>query len=171
MVLILGRISLLIIAVLGVHKALSLQYLYPASATQRYGLQSSHVTTESAASLDILLDQRTHFRALVAEAEALFGGPRYDHYDLLLSLGDAIDHYTLEHFESSENRLPDHGLSDPRILRTTASMIPHEYAHSWNGKYRTPEGLNIRTYPGPDEGISRLGLRRPHRLADFCCYG
>jgi predicted metalloprotease with PDZ domain len=110
------------------------------------------VTTESAASLDIPSDQRTHFRALVAEAEALFGGPRYDHYDLLLSLGDSIDHYTLEHFESSENRLPDHGLSDPRILRTTASMIPHEYAHSWNGKYRTPEGLNIRTYQDPMKG-------------------
>jgi predicted metalloprotease with PDZ domain len=110
------------------------------------------VTTESAASMDIPSDQRTHFRALVAEAEALFGGPRYDHYDLLLSLGDSIDHYTLEHFESSENRLPDHGLSDPRILRTTASMIPHEYAHSWNGKYRTPEGLNIRTYQDPMKG-------------------
>jgi len=110
------------------------------------------VTTESAASLDIPSDQRTHFRALVAEAEALFGGPRYDHYDLLLSLGDSIDHYTLEHFESSENRLPDHGLSDPRILRTTASMMPHEYAHSWNGKYRTPEGLNIRTYQDPMKG-------------------
>ena len=110
------------------------------------------VTTESAASLDIPSDQRTHFRALVAEAEALFGGPRYDHYDLLLSLGDAIDHYTLEHFQSSENRLPDHGLSDPRILRTTASMMPHEYAHSWNGKYRTPEGLNIRTYQDPMKG-------------------
>ena len=110
------------------------------------------VTTESAASLDIPSDQRTHFRALVAEAEALFGGPRYDHYDLLLSLGDSIDHYTLEHFESSENRLPDHGLSDPRILRTTASMMPHEYAHSWNGKYRTPEGLSIRTYQDPMKG-------------------
>ncbi|MDP9064742.1 MAG: M61 family peptidase, partial [Pseudomonadota bacterium] len=36
-----------------------------------------------------------------------------------------------------------------RILLTTASMIPHEYIHSWNGKYRTPSGLDISTYQDP----------------------
>jgi predicted metalloprotease with PDZ domain len=110
------------------------------------------VTTESAASINLPQDQIAHFKSLVKEAEALFNGPRYQHYDLLLSLGDSIDHYTLEHLESSENRLPDHGLSDPRIIRTTAGMIPHEYTHSWNGKYRTPEGLDIKTYQDPMKG-------------------
>jgi len=110
------------------------------------------VSTESAESLNIPPEQAAHFSRLVAEAEAVFGGSRYPHYDLLLTLGDAIDHYTLEHFESSENRLPDHGLSDSRILLTTASMIPHEYVHSWNGKYRTPSGLDISTYQDPMKG-------------------
>ena len=86
---------------------------------------------------------------MVAETEAEFGGPRYTKYNLQISLGDAIDHYTLEHFESSENRLPSTGLSDPRVLLTTATMIPHEYIHSWNGKYRTPVGLDITTYQDP----------------------
>ena len=107
------------------------------------------ISAESAAGLNISPEQAAHFTRLVAEAEALFAGPRYGHYNLLLSLGDAIDHYTLEHFESSENRLPDHGLLDPRILLTTASMIPHEYIHSWNGKYRPPSGLDITTYQDP----------------------
>ena len=107
------------------------------------------ITTETAESLNIPSEQAANFTHLVAEAEALFDGSRYEHYNLLLSLGDSIDHYTLEHLQSSENRLPDHGLSDKRILFTTASMIPHEYIHAWNGKYRTPSGLDIKTYQDP----------------------
>ena len=107
------------------------------------------ISSATAEGLDLSAKQIDNFKRLVAEAEALFDGPRYQHYNLLLSLGDDIDHYTLEHFESSENRLPGKGLLDARILFTTASMIPHEYIHSWNGKYHTPSGLDIRTYQDP----------------------
>jgi predicted metalloprotease with PDZ domain len=107
------------------------------------------VSAEAAASLEVPPDVVTHFRRMVAETEAEFGGPRYTKYNLQVSLGDAIDHYTLEHFESSENRLPSAGLADPRVLLTTATMIPHEYIHSWNGKYRTPVGLDITAYQDP----------------------
>ena len=107
------------------------------------------VSAESAASLDVPPGVLAHFRRMLAETEAEFDGPRYTRYNLQVSLGDAIDHYTLEHFESSENRLPSNGLSDPRVLLTTATMIPHEYIHSWNGKYRTPVGLDITTYQDP----------------------
>ncbi len=107
------------------------------------------VSAELPGSLEVPKDVVEHFRRMVAETEAVFDGPRYSHYNLQVSLGDAIDHYTLEHFESSENRLPSAGLADPRVLLTTASMIPHEYIHSWNGKWRTPVGLDIRTYQDP----------------------
>ena len=107
------------------------------------------ISAESAASLEVPPEVVAHFQRMVAETEAEFGGPRYSRYNLQISLGDAIDHYTLEHFESSENRLPSTGLSDPRVLLTTATMIPHEYIHSWNGKYRTPVGLDITTYQDP----------------------
>lgn len=107
------------------------------------------VSAENATSLDVPKDVIEHFTRMVAETEGVFDGPHYTHYNLQVSLGDAIDHYTLEHFESSENRLPSNGLSDQRVLLTTASMIPHEYIHSWNGKYRTPVGLDISTYQDP----------------------
>ncbi len=107
------------------------------------------VSAEQPASLDVPREVIEHFQRMVAETEAVFDGPHYTQYNLQVSLGDAIDHYTLEHFESSENRLPSSGLSDPRVLLTTASMIPHEYIHSWNGKYRTPLGLDIKTYQDP----------------------
>jgi predicted metalloprotease with PDZ domain len=120
--------------------------------TFRLGGASSAVmaiSAESAASLAVPPAVVAQFRRMVAETEAEFGGPRYSKYNLQISLGDAIDHYTLEHFESSENRLPSQGLSDARVLSTTATMIPHEYIHSWNGKYRTPVGLDITTYQDP----------------------
>ena len=107
------------------------------------------ISAESAESLEVPRDVVEHFRRMVAETEAEFGGPRYAKYNLQISLGDAIDHYTLEHFESSENRLPSNGLSDSHVLLTTATMVPHEYIHSWNGKYRTPVGLDIKTYQDP----------------------
>ncbi len=97
-------------------------------------------------------EQEEHFRNLVAEAEALFGGSPYPLYHMQLSLGDQIDHYTLEHFQASENRLPNDGLSDARILITSGNLVPHEYVHSWNGKYRPPVGLDNPTYLDPVHG-------------------
>jgi predicted metalloprotease with PDZ domain len=96
--------------------------------------------------------QKHEFEQLVAEANILFGGARYQHYNLLLTLSDNIDHYTLEHYESSDNRLPQRGLTDPTVFLTSASLIPHEYVHSWNGKYRPPAGLDISTFQDPIKG-------------------
>ena len=102
--------------------------------------------------LRITAEQKAHFTNLVAETTALFGGARYEHYHIQLSLGDSTDHYTLEHFEASENRLPERGLLDPRILLTSASLVPHEYVHSWNGKFRPPVGLDNATFLEPVNG-------------------
>jgi predicted metalloprotease with PDZ domain len=97
-------------------------------------------------------EQERHFKNLVTQAEALFGGSRYPLYHMQLSLGDQTDHYTLEHFEASENRLPNDGLSDARVLITSGNLVPHEYVHSWNGKYRPPVGLDNPTYLDPVHG-------------------
>jgi predicted metalloprotease with PDZ domain len=108
--------------------------------------------SETAEGVQITPEQESHFKNLVAEAEALFGGSRYPHYHMQLSLGDSIDHYTVEHFEASDNRMAERGLLDPRILLTSASLVPHEYVHSWNGKFRPPVGLDNPTYLDPVNG-------------------
>lgn len=110
------------------------------------------LTAETMQGLAITPTQKTHFANLVAEATQIFGGSRYNHYEMQLSLGDEIDHYTVEHFQASENRLPDHGLTDPRILLTSGSLVPHEYVHSWNGKWRPPVNLDNPTYMEPVNG-------------------
>jgi len=104
---------------------------------------------ETVQALEITPEQKAHFTNLVAETTALFGGSRYQRYHMLLTLSDTTDHYTLEHFEASDNRIPDRGLLDPRILVTSASLVPHEYVHSWNGKFRSPMGLDNANYLEP----------------------
>src|SRR5260221_5135183 len=40
----------------------------------------------------------------------------------------------------------------PPILRATADLLPHEFFHSWNGKYRRPAGLATPDYQTPMKG-------------------
>ncbi|MEO6463468.1 MAG: PDZ domain-containing protein, partial [Candidatus Eisenbacteria bacterium] len=82
------------------------------------------------------------WKRLVAEGLALFGGRApYRHYTFLVALSDAIDHFGIESEESSVNRVPERMLLDeaPRVFN--ASLLPHEYVHAWNGKWRRPAGL------------------------------
>jgi predicted metalloprotease with PDZ domain len=55
----------------------------------------------------------------------------------------------LEHHESSDNRVPERTLHDPDIFETQMDLLPHEFFHSWNGKYRRPAGLSTLNYQEP----------------------
>jgi predicted metalloprotease with PDZ domain len=107
---------------------------------------------ESERSIAISPDQTAHFKQLIAEAESLFGGAPYQNYHLLLCLSDPLAHYTLEHSASSDNRFVEDALYAPGKFVTTASTIPHEYIHAWNGKARTPDGLATLNYQQPLKG-------------------
>jgi predicted metalloprotease with PDZ domain len=107
---------------------------------------------ESERSIAISAQETDHFRRLVAEAESLFGGAPYKNYHLLLCLSDPLAHYTLEHSASSDNRFVEDALYAPGKLVTTASTIPHEYVHAWNGKARIPDGLATLNYQQPLKG-------------------
>ncbi|HZF10337.1 MAG TPA: M61 family peptidase [Thermoanaerobaculia bacterium] len=79
-----------------------------------------------------------------AEALALFGTRHYRDYRWLVSLGDTLDHNGLEHHESSDDRGEAGLLTEPDLLSRWGPLLPHEYVHSWNGKYRRPAGLAVR---------------------------
>ena len=110
------------------------------------------VIADSADALKITPEQKNEFVRLVAEATTLFNGARYDRYHLLITLGDETDHYTVEHFRASDNRLNETGFIDPRVMATSGALIPHEYIHSWNGKYRPPVHLDNPSYLDPVDG-------------------
>ncbi|HYL69835.1 MAG TPA: M61 family peptidase [Candidatus Dormibacteraeota bacterium] len=88
------------------------------------------------------------WKHLVSEAVALFGPGHYREYVWLMALSDPMDRNGLEHHESTDIR--DHeALFTDAARRTEHRTNPHEYVHSWNGKYRRPAGLATRNYQEP----------------------
>jgi len=87
-------------------------------------------------------------RALVRQADRVFGPRPFAHYDFLLALSDSFSGIGLEHRQSSENGTPpDYLLGDAPFGNNT--LLPHEYAHAWNGKYRRPAMLWTPNYNVP----------------------
>src|SRR5215831_11649887 len=92
------------------------------------------------------------FNNLVAETGALFGARHYRHYDFLLTLSSLVGGRGLEHHESSDNAPGERFLVDPKIRMIDGGLLPHEFVHSWNGKFRRPVGLATKNYQQPMTG-------------------
>jgi predicted metalloprotease with PDZ domain len=90
-----------------------------------------------------------HWERLVREAQALFGAPHYREYHFLYALSDRMAYAGLEHHESSNNQSPERSLVDSDLLTRTAQLLPHEIAHSWNGKHRRPADLAVAPFLEP----------------------
>ncbi len=86
---------------------------------------------------------------LVRETGVLYQSRHYNTYHFLLSLSDSIRGEGLEHHQSSDNGIEAHGFSDDDLALTNADLLPHEFTHSWNGKYRRPIGLATPDYHVP----------------------
>lgn len=89
---------------------------------------------------------------LVRETGDLYKSRHYDVYHFLLSLSDQIRSEGLEHHESSDNGVEEHGFSDPQLALLNGDLLCHEFTHSWNGKYRRPAGLATPDYHTPQKG-------------------
>lgn len=89
------------------------------------------------------------YQKLVAETGALFGARHYRDYHFLLTLSDLVGGHGLEHHESNDSVASEHTFSDPELHMLYGSLVPHEFAHSWNGKYRRPAGLATPNYQVP----------------------
>ena len=107
------------------------------------------IAADSAAALDAPQEVWDHYKNLVEQANKLFGAHHYRDYHFLLSLSDHVAHFGLEHHESDDSRVDERGLVDETARKMEASLLPHEYVHSWNGKYRRPADLATPDYQQP----------------------
>ncbi|HTZ69217.1 MAG TPA: peptidase M61 [Acetobacteraceae bacterium] len=80
-------------------------------------------------------------RNLVVQATRNFGSHHYNHYDFLLSLSDEMGGEGLEHHRSSEDGTGREYFTDLEKSASDRDLLPHEYTHSWNGKFRRPADL------------------------------
>jgi predicted metalloprotease with PDZ domain len=116
------------------------------------GQNPSHeidIAADSAAALAMTPETQLQLHNLVTEAYALFGVRHYRDYHFLLTLSDDVAHFGLEHHESSDDRTAERSLIDEAERVEFASLLPHEYVHSWNGKFRRPAGLATPDYQQP----------------------
>lgn len=146
-----------------------------------------HIAADSERALAITPETIEHYRKLIAEAGALFGPRHYRSYHFLLTLSDHVASFGLEHHESSDDRLDERMLIDDVLLHYHAELLPHEFVHSWNGKYRRPAGLATKNYDEPMKGdllwmyeglteylgsvlAARSGLETPELFRDRLAY-
>lgn len=86
---------------------------------------------------------------IVREAYKLFGGYHYNHYDFLVAVSGPMGGIGLEHHRSSEDAV------EPGYFQNTAgkgmarNILGHEYVHSWDGKFRRPDGQFTPTFEEP----------------------
>ncbi|AEG49944.1 peptidase M61 domain protein [Sphingobium chlorophenolicum L-1] len=102
-----------------------------------------NIVADDADELDAKPDQIARHKKLVDEAGALFGAYHFDHYDFLFAITDEMGGIGLEHHRSSENQV------EPGYFKKWGdgaalldrNLLPHEFTHSWDGKFRRPDLL------------------------------
>jgi predicted metalloprotease with PDZ domain len=145
--------------------------------------QEMDIAADSEASLEAPPEVWQQYRSLTDQAFNLFGARHFRDYHFLYSLSDHVAHFGLEHHESNDSRTDERALVDDRLRVLHAGLLPHEYVHSWNGKYRRPYDLYTSDYEKPMqddllwvyEGLTsylgdvlsaRSGLRTPEQYRD-----
>ncbi len=91
-------------------------------------------------------------RNLVTEARLAFGANHFDRYEFLLALTDRMGAIGLEHHRSSENQLEPDAFLEWDKNEYDRGLLPHEYTHSWSGKFRRPARLWTPDYRQPMQG-------------------
>jgi predicted metalloprotease with PDZ domain len=102
--------------------------------------------------LDLSQEKIDSFNKLVRETGALYKSRHYNSYHFLVTLSDQVAHFGLEHHQSSDDRVYERTFIDDGMFAANGLLLPHEFTHSWNGKYRRPVGLATGDYETPMRG-------------------
>ena len=122
--------------------------LYAGSYFKRVDLSSGpdnqvffDIFADKASDMEITPEELQFHKNLVVQAQKLFNSHHYDHYDFLFSVSDVVSGKGLEHHQSSEDGTRANYFTDWLAGVQGRALLPHEYTHSWNGKFRRPADL------------------------------
>jgi predicted metalloprotease with PDZ domain len=110
------------------------------------------MAADSDAALAVPPEVIGHYKQLMAETGALYTARHYREYHFLVTLSDKVAHFGLEHHESSDDRVGERTMIEDDDRMVSADLLPHEMTHSWNGKYRRPQGLATPDFQKPMQG-------------------
>jgi predicted metalloprotease with PDZ domain len=110
------------------------------------------VFADSPEELEAKPEQIEAHKRLVDQTVKTMGSQPYDHYRFLVSISDELGGIGLEHHRSSEN-----GVKPGYFIKwddnpTGRNLLPHEFTHSWDGKYRRGADLWAPDYRTPTRG-------------------
>jgi len=97
-----------------------------------------NIVADEAANLAPTDDQLKLFENLVTQADRLFGARHFDRYEFLLALTNQLGGIGLEHHRSSENTEAPDFFTAWAKHDGDRGLLPHEFTHSWNGKFMRP---------------------------------
>ncbi len=110
------------------------------------------IVSDSPAALDVNSKVVPLYSRVVQQAQSLFGACHYPEFHFLIVCSDELGYFGLEHLTSSINGLNERDLVDDGRLRGwVANLLPHEYAHSWCGKFRRPAGMCTPDFQTPQK--------------------
>jgi predicted metalloprotease with PDZ domain len=110
------------------------------------------LVSESAGALELSPNVVALYSRVVREAGELFGACHYSEYHFLVTCSDDLGYLGLEHLTSSLNGVYEHDLkTDDRRKGWVANLLPHEYVHSWCGKFRRPAGMCTPDFHTPEK--------------------
>jgi predicted metalloprotease with PDZ domain len=95
-----------------------------------------NVVADRADLLDATPEQIGLHRALVVQADRLFGPRPFDHYDFLVALTNELGEIGCEHHRSTEIKTAADYFTRWDANAPNRDVMAHEYTHAWNGKYR-----------------------------------
>ncbi|MFT4091410.1 MAG: peptidase M61 [Asticcacaulis sp.] len=113
---------------------------------------SMFVMADEADDLVMTDEQIAIHRKMVDQTLKLFKSEPYDRYSFLVHLSDNLGDIGLEHHRSSENG------HSPNYFRNWATdfvgrdLLPHEFVHAWNGKYKRGADLLTADFQTPMQG-------------------
>jgi len=111
-----------------------------------------HLTSETPSAIAIEDKLIANYRKLFAEALALFGGARFEAYHFLVVCSDTLPRNGLEHLASSFNEVAERELVDEKKRKSwPAYLLPHEFVHSWCGKFRRPGSMVTSNFHSPEK--------------------
>ena len=91
------------------------------------------------------------FEAMVVQADRLFGARPFDRYEFLVGATRRLGGIGLEHHRSSENTVAADFFTRGTGSLGSRQLLPHEFVHSWNGKYMRPADELTANYNVPSQ--------------------
>jgi predicted metalloprotease with PDZ domain len=109
-----------------------------------------NVFADNAESLEATPEQVDTHRNMVKQTYKVFGPGPYRRYEFLIAASDIFGGTGgLEHRQSTEIGVGAGYFTKYKESAPMRGVVPHEFVHAWDGKFRRPQDLNTRNFNEP----------------------